>query len=41
MDPSVDGDDPVTRTKEELYEFACHEGNADIVKAILTSPRSH
>ncbi len=26
------------RTKEQLYEFACHEGNADTVKAILTAP---
>jgi len=28
------------RTKEQLYEFACHEGNADTIKAILTAPRS-
>ena len=27
------------RTKEQLYEFACHEGNADTIKAILTAPR--
>ncbi len=28
------------RTNEQLYEFACHEGNADTVKAILTAPRA-
>lgn len=27
------------RTKEQLYEFACHEGNADTVKTILTAPK--
>jgi len=27
------------RTKEQLYEFACHEGNVDIIKAILTAPK--
>ena len=26
------------RTTEQLYEFACHEGNADTIKAILTAP---
>lgn len=27
------------RTKEQLYEFACHEGNTDVVKEILTAPK--
>lgn len=27
------------RTNEQLYEFGCHEGNVDTVKAILTAPK--
>lgn len=53
LDYEVTVDDPTTwtrpwtamirlkRTKEPLYEFACHEGNFDIVKEILTAPKEH
>jgi hypothetical protein len=27
------------RTNERLYEFGCHEGNAEIIKGILTAPK--
>jgi hypothetical protein len=26
------------RTDEQLYEFGCHEGNAEIIKGLLTAP---
>jgi len=29
----------LTRTKEQLYEFACHEGNEETVKTILAAPK--
>jgi hypothetical protein len=52
LDYEIRIDDPTTwtrpwtamvrlqRTKEQLYEFACHEGNLDIIKTILTAPKS-
>jgi hypothetical protein len=51
LDYEIGVDDPTTwtrpwtamirlkRTKEQLYEFACHEGNMETVKAILTAPK--
>lgn len=29
------------RTKELLYEFACHEGNGEVIKGILTAPKDN
>ena len=40
MDQAVDGVIRLKQSRDEIYEYACHEGNYDVMHGILAGARA-